>query len=297
LLAPYLPFFSDYLNAALHQGLRPEEMAAQKDLVSVHERLYSVPAALGASQRALVEEMALAQRAILLGRSLRAEVKIGMRQPLQKISVAGLSGEEQKLLKSLEEMVLSELNLKEIQFLKDGTALVVETVKPNLKRLGSKLGKKMPVVTGALRAWGPKEIAAFEKAGFAVIAEERLEKDDILIERKAAEGKAAGALDGLVAELDTTLTPALKREGLMRELVNRIQQKRKEKKFQLTDRIRVRFAAGGLCAEIAEAEMKAPSFLSEETLTKKWESASNLGDPEKFEDHGDAWIAFDLDQA
>jgi isoleucyl-tRNA synthetase len=155
----------------------------------------------------------------------------------------------------------------------------------------------MPAVTQELKKWGAKEIAAFEKAGSALVAGERLEHEDLLIERKAAEGKAAGALDGLVAELDTTLTPELKREGLMRELVNRVQQRRKEMKLNLTDRIRVLYQAGGLCEEILSAEGAEPSFLSEETLTKAWNEsvADGLGAREEFSDHGEAWLAFRLE--
>ncbi|RYZ95976.1 MAG: hypothetical protein EOP11_24125 [Proteobacteria bacterium] len=219
-----------------------------------------------------------------------------MRQPLQKMSIAGLSAEDQKLLKAMEARVLSELNLKELVFLGDGASLVVENVKPNLKRLGAKLGKKMPAVTAELRKWGSKEIAAFEAAGFAVVGGERLGLEDLLIERKAAEGKAAGALEGMVAELDVAMTPALKREGLMRELVNRIQQRRKESKFNLSDRIRVTYAAGGLVKEILDAEAVAPSFLSEETLAVAWLAGdeAGLGEREEFGGFEGAWVKFHL---
>lgn len=297
LLAPNLPFFAEYLHGALHYGLSPEALNGHRDLPSVHERMYHLPEALNAEGRALIDEMALAQRAILLGRSLRAEAKIGLRQPLPSMSLAGLTPAEQKLLRSQEEMVLSELNLKELRFLQDGAGLVVETVKPNLKKLGAKLGKKMQAVQQELRGWGSKEIVTFEKAGFATVAGERIEIEDLLIERKAAEGKTAGALEGMVAELHTALTPALKREGLMRELVNRVQQRRKEMKFNLSDRIRVLYQAGGLAAEILSAEGASPTFLSQETLAKAWSEsvADGLGAREEFEGHGDAWLAFRLE--
>jgi isoleucyl-tRNA synthetase len=292
LLAPYTPFFSEYLHGALQYGKKPDDLRAEK-ITSVHEKIFSLPKPLGANGQALLLEMAVAQRAILLGRSLRAESKIGLRQPLLSMKVAGLSEADQKLLRAQEYLVLSELNLKAIEFLQDGTGLVVESVKPNLKRLGAKLGKKMPEVQKELRAWGSKEIQAFEKAGFATVAGERLEKDDLLIERKAQEGKVAGALDGMVAELNTTLTPELKREGMMRELVNRIQQRRKESKFNLSDRIQVRYQAGGLCESILQEEAKHPTFLSKETLAVSWiASADTLGGKEEFEN---GWIAFALD--
>ncbi len=297
LLAPYLPYFSEYLHAAMHHGIKPEDMAAKTNLPSVHQRIYSTPTAASAQAQALLDEMAIAQRAILLGRSLRAEAKIGLRQPLEKISVAGLSTEEQKLLKGLEELVLSELNLKQIEFLASGDGLVVENVKPNLKRLGAKLGKKMPLVTNKLKAWTSKDIAAFESAGHAIIEGERLESDDIFIERKAVEGRTAGALEGLVAELDVKLTPALLKEGLVRELVNRIQQRRKEEKFQLTDRIRIRYAAAGACAEILDEEARHLGYLAGETLAKEIVKSApeSLGEKEVFDAFPGAWVAFALD--
>ncbi|MGE3260196.1 MAG: isoleucine--tRNA ligase [Bacteriovoracia bacterium] len=298
LLAPYLPYFAEYLHASIHYGVSPDKLVGHKDLPSVHERIYTLPAALSAEDRALIAEMAVAQRTILLGRSLRAEAKIGLRQPLQKMSLAGLSTEEIKHLRSQQDRVLSELNLKELAFLVDGTALVVESVKPNLKRLGAKLGKRMPEVTNALKSWGSREIREFEKTGSVTIAGAELTQEDLLIERKAAAGKCAGALEGLVAELDTALTPELKREGLGRELINRVQQRRKEMKFSLTDRIHVQYAAGGLCAEILSAEEKKATALSQETLATKWQAvaAGDLGAQEKFEDHGDSWVAFRLEK-
>jgi isoleucyl-tRNA synthetase len=298
LLAPNLPFFSEYLHSALHYGVNPEKLCEHSGLPSVHERLYALPKALAADDTALIAEMALAQRAILLGRSLRAEARIGLRQPLQRMSLAGLLPSDQKLLKAQENMVLSELNLKELHFLQDGSGLVVESVKPNLKKLGAKLGRKMQSVQQELKSWGAKEITAFEQAGHATVAGEKIEKDDLFVERKAAEGKTAGALEGMVAELDTALTPALKKEGLKRELVNRIQQRRKEMKFNLSDRIRVTYSAGGLCEEILREESAHPSFLSTETLALGFSNgASGLGEKEAFEGHGDAWLAFGLETA
>ena len=293
LLAPYLPYFAEYLHGALHFGKKPSELDAK--VRSVHERLYEIPKELATRDHDLIAEMAVAQKAILLGRSLRAEAKIGLRQPLQKIEVAGLSKEEIALLRGIQHLVLSELNLKELCFLPDGSGLVVETVKPNLKRLGARLGKKLPAVQSALKAWTPKEIQAFEKSGKATVADEILERDDLLLERKAVEGKCAGALDGLVAELDTKLTPELKREGLVRELINRIQQRRKEEKFVLTDRIRITYEAGGLCAEILAKETALPAFLSQETLAKEWKIGVARALKETFPEHGeDCWMAFDL---
>jgi tetratricopeptide (TPR) repeat protein len=101
--------------------------------------------------------------------------------------------------------------------------------------------------------------------------------------------------DAAERELDTALTPELRKEGLMRELVNRVQQRRKESKFNLTDRIEVHFDAGGLVKEILDSEVSAPTFLSEETLATKWKAESGISDPkEEFEGHDGAWLQFHL---
>ncbi|MGZ3736443.1 MAG: DUF5915 domain-containing protein, partial [Bdellovibrionota bacterium] len=128
-------------------------------------------------------------------------------------------------------------------------------------------------------------------------AGETILKSEVLIEKKAKPGLNAGDLDGIVAALDTKLTPELRREGLLRELVNRVQQRRKEMKLNLTDRIRVTYAAGGACAEILALEATKPSALSEETLAKSWSPGlpPAEGGKEEFPEHGDAWIAFRLD--
>jgi isoleucyl-tRNA synthetase len=297
LLAPYLPFFAEYINAALHHGLRPEALS-KHDVESVHERLYSLPAPLTDVEHGLIKRMKVSQNLILLGRSLRAQAKISLRQPLSRMTVAVNARELGDVSAQADlALVKDELNLKNVDFVIDDGKLVTESVKPNLKRLGARLGKKLREVQEQLKCWGTKEIAAFEAAGSVVVAGEKLEREDLLIDRKAVEGKCAGALEGLVAELDVTLTRELRMEGLLREMINRVQQRRKEMKLNLTDRIRVIYAAGGACGEILALETRSPSALSEETLAKGWAATlpANEGGKEEFPEHGDAWFAFRLE--
>jgi isoleucyl-tRNA synthetase len=132
-----------------------------------------------------------------------------------------------------------------------------------------------------------------------LVAGETILKTEVLIEKKAKPGLNAGDLDGIVAALDTTLNSELRREGLLRELVNRVQQRRKEMKLNLSDRIKVTYAAGGVAAEILKAEAAKPSALSEETLATAWSATlpDGEGGREEFTEHGDSWIAFRLDVA
>ncbi|MCO5144032.1 MAG: isoleucine--tRNA ligase [Oligoflexia bacterium] len=295
MIAPFMPHMAEALHASLNLGIHPEKLPEQKNTPSIHEIVYEECKPLSKSQNTLISEMAIAQRAILLGRSLRNEAKIGVRQPLQKLTVAGVTPEEKLLLEEASPLILSELNLKELVFSQSGSGLVLETAKPNLKRLGARLGKKMREVQTALAQWTSKEIQAFEKTGTTTISGEELTLEDILIDRKAVEGKCAGSLEGLVAELDTQISEELRKEGLMREIMNRIQQRRKEEKFQLTDRIEVHYSATGDCAKILEEEKKSPGILSSETLTSSWIPKESISsDKEVFSEHGGSVLAFDL---
>ncbi len=307
LLAPYLPFFSESLYGALNHCLSPTELAKQ-NVKSVHEEFFPLQrqttdqdtlllgahmppdelddlsgSILSDDELKLVSEMEIAQRAILLGRSLRADAKIGLRQPLEKISFAGLEDSEKQNLKDMEDLVLRELNLKEIDLLEDGSGLVEESVKPNLPRLGPRVGKNMGKLMKELKSWGSKEIAAFEAAGKATVADLEIEPADLLIERKAKAGKCAGALSGLVAELATDVSDELLNEGLQRELVNRIQQRRKAMDFNLSDRISVRWTGDSHCQAILKDEANGKGYISQEVLATKWEESSEIESDEKIE--------------
>lgn len=295
LIAPNLPYFSEALYAGVKHGKHFNDLSSGT-FESVHETIFAQALALSKEEESLINEMTIAQRAILLGRSLRSDAKIGLRQPLRKISLAGLSTEEIRHINSVKEMVLQEINCKDWDILADGSGLVIETLKPNLVRLGKRIGKKIPQITATLKSWNKDQIRDFEKSGKTTIADEVLERDDILIERKAVEGKCAGALEGLVAELDTKLDEELLAEGLMREIINRIQQARKNKKFQLSDRIKVKWEATGICAEILQREAKQPSLISHEVLAKEWNQSSDLTqDWEEFSEHN-AKMRFDLEK-
>jgi isoleucyl-tRNA synthetase len=274
LLAPYLPFFAEYLHGALVHGKSPTDLK-ETGALSVHERRISPENHLSREEIEVMEEMAIVQRAILLGRSLRAEAQIGLRQPLLALRLAGLQKKDRESVEKNLDLVRSELNLKNIEFLNDGSGLVEESVRPNLKRLGAKLGKKMAEVQNALKAWSSREVQEFEKSGSALVCGVQLGPEDLLIDRKAAPGKRAGALEGLVGELDVTITPELHREGLLREFVNRVQQLRKDAKLLLTDRIQVEFRASGLCKEILQSESFSATFLSQETLAQNFSSVED----------------------
>lgn len=275
LLAPSLPFLAEVFHAAL-RGVDPDHLAPNTKFASVHETQYAtVETEISAQNRALLNRVGLAKKLILLGRALRGEAKLGLRQPLPKLRVAGLSREQLEDLAQLKDLVCKEVNVKELELVAKASDLVEESVKPNHRVMGKKVGADLKDIQADLARWGSKEISLFERAGLAVLRGHTLKPEDLQIVRKAKPGKLAQAAYGLVAELDTTLSPALIREGLQRELINRIQQRRKELKLHLADRIRVRWhaPAGSVVEEILNTESAMPGLVAAETLTLAFENS------------------------
>jgi isoleucyl-tRNA synthetase len=279
LLAPGMPFISETMNAAL-RGLNVDALSKNPSHLSVHEKDYgdTKSLALSASESQLLVETDLAKKVILLGRSLRGEVKIGLRQPLKLLRVAGLSAEQQKHLGAVKDLICSEVNVKSLEMVHKASDLVEESVKPNFRSLGKKAGPKMKDVQKELLAWSHAEIANFEKTKTATVAGIECGVEDVEIVRKAKDGRSALAGYGLVAEIDTTLSDELLFEGMQREVINRVQQRRKEMQLHLADRIEVswRFVAGDLLGRVLKAETAKPGLVSEETLAVKFVETPQL---------------------
>lgn len=291
MLSPGQPFLAETLHAAL-RGVSLDELVNHPEWKSVHEMEFSAQGReLSGKDAELVDEFRVAKSIILLGRSLRGEAKIGLRQPLPSLRVAGISAADALHLKTMQSLILREVNVKAISVVDKASDLVEESVKPNFKVLGKKVGGAMKEIQAALLKWGPAEIATFEKAGHIQLGGFTLDQQDVAIVRKAKPGRFAQAGYGVVVELDTTLTPELIREGLQREIVNRIQQRRKETKLHLADRIRVTWWAtpGSPVAEILKAEKAPTGVISSETLTESWKESSReslQGVSEDFESDG-----------
>ncbi len=273
LLAPGLPFIAETMHAAL-RGVSVDGLATDLKRLSVHEKDYGNTAQLALNERELrtLSETDLAKKVILLGRSLRGEVKIGLRQPLRLLRVAGLSDVQQRQLKSVEALICQEVNVKSLEMVNKASDLVEESVKPNFRTLGKKAGSKMKDLQKELLAWGHAEIASFEKTKSALVAGIECGVDDVEIVRKAKDGRSALAGYGLVAEIDIALDHELLFEGMQRELINRIQQRRKEMQLHLADRIEVswKHLQGDLLAQVLRRESEKLGLVSEETLAVKF---------------------------
>jgi isoleucyl-tRNA synthetase len=300
LLAPGLPFIAETMHAAL-RGISVDSLAGDLKRLSVHEKDYGNTSKLALDERELrtLSETDLAKKVILLGRSLRGEVKIGLRQPLRLLRVAGLSETQQQQLKSVEALICQEVNVKSLEMVNKASDLVEESVKPNFRTLGKKAGPKMKDVQKELLAWGHAEIASFEKSKSAMVAGIECAADDIEIVRKAKDGRSALAGYGLVAEIDIALDHELLFEGMQRELINRIQQRRKEMQLHLADRIEVswKHIKGDLLAQVLKSESTKTGLVSEETLAIKFVENSALPTTVACDVGDEAAFVFELRKA
>jgi len=250
LMAPVSPFFSD----AIFQNLN--SVTHRFEAASVHHSNFPV------SNTALIDEpledrMQLAQDASSLILSLRKKVNIKVRQPLQKVLIPVLSRSMEEQLKKVEDLIKTEVNVKEVQYLSDTEGFIKKRIKPNFVALGKKLGPKMKAVSSALAAFTQEEILKIEKEGQYSLSIDgeavTLHLSEVEITSEDIPGWTVANKGALIVALDITVTPELENEGNAREFVNRIQKIRKESGFELTDRIMVKVAAtNGLKNSLAQ---------------------------------------------
>jgi len=237
LMAPIAPFFADRLYKDLN------EVTKREDHESVHLSLLPV-ADDGAIDLALEERMAYAQKISSLVLSLRKKENIRVRQPLTKILLPILDDKFEGQIKLVESLILSEVNIKGIDYITDTAGVISKRCKANFKTLGRKLGKHMKGAAGQIAAFSQEQIAEIEKTGtfkLSVEGEEyELLLEDLDITADEIPGWQVASDGGITVALDVTITDELKSEGIAREIVNRIQNLRKDNNFEVMDRILVR---------------------------------------------------------
>ena len=224
---------------------------------------------------ALVDEelerrMELAQRASSMVLALRRKVNIKVRQPLQKMMIPVLDAAVQRRLEAVEALILGEVNVKEVEYLHDTTGIITKRIKPNFKTLGPKYGKQMKAIAAAVAAFSQEDIAAVEALGTAtydltIAGGEVLpvERADFEITSEDMPGWLVATEGTLTIALDIEVTPELRAEGIARELVNRIQNLRKEQGFEVTDKIRVVVEAN---PAIDDAVARYADYIAAQTL-------------------------------
>ena len=193
-----------------------------------------------------------------------------MRQPLNKILVPVLDNSFQARVEKVKELILSETNIKEISFITDTTGIIKKKIKPNFKVLGAKVGKDMKTVAAAIQSLDDSQINTLEKLGSLTLAGTTysIKPEDVEIIAEDVAGWQVANLGKLTVALDINITEALRKEGLSRELVNRIQNLRKEKGFEVTDRIYVNVTQN---TEIQDAVTDNLSYICTEILANSFE--------------------------
>lgn len=236
LMAPIAPFFADWLYQNLNK------VSNRMSAVSVHLCNYPV-VDVNFIDADLEQRMALAQDISSLVLSIRKKVNIKVRQPLQKILIPILNEQQQSQIQQVEALILNEVNIKEIVYLKENDGFIKKKIKPNFKSLGARMGAKMKSVAAAINEMQQDAILSLESNGSypLTVGEETLEivLSDVDIIAEDIPGWSVGNKNNITVALDITVTEALQDEGNARELVNRIQRIRKESGLEVTDRIEV----------------------------------------------------------
>lgn len=259
LAAPIAPFFMDQLYTDLNSTKESTQT------LSVH--LADFPTVdQGAINTTLETQMELAQRTCSLVLALRKKQHIRVRQPLQKIMIPVLNAQEAANFKHVSNLICAEVNVKELELLSD-TGILVKSIKPNFKTIGPKYGKQMKAISALVQQFTAQDIAQIEqqKGWTGQIDGDTIELDlkDFEIQAQDIPGWLVANENGLTVALDVTISAELKAEGLAREVVNRIQNLRKESAFDVTDRILVQIDT---TAAIQEAITAHKDYICTEVL-------------------------------
>ena len=266
------PFFSDRLFIDLNN------VTGKEQALSVH--LADFPEYnQGLVDKDLEERMGLAQDISSLILSLRKKVGINVRQPLGKALIPVLDKTFKARVEKIKDLILSETNIKDIEYITDTSGIISKKIKPNFKALGSKVGKDMKIVAEALNTLTQQEISRFENEGKIELrgTSYQILVEDVEILAEDVPGWQVANLGTLTVALDITITDDLKQEGISRELVNRIQNMRKDQGFEVTDKIRVQVKDHPYISEALKNNL---SYICAEILAESFELVNELNEGE-----------------
>jgi len=278
--APVAPFFMDRLFKDLN-------MVTGKDKSeSVH--IADFPAyEPGFVDKSLERKMEKAQTISSLVLSLRKKEMIKVRQPLQRVMIPVLDDVQKKEIEAVEDLIRSEVNVKEIELIDDASGLLVKQIKPNFRVLGPRFGKDIKLIVSKINNFSAEDISKIESEGeIAVKINEKmvnLSLDEVEISSQDIEGWLVASSGNLTVALDVSISPELKKEGVARELVNRIQNLRKDSGYEVTDTIDVTLQKDGIIEDAVNDNI---SYIKNETLTATLEFAEvvNEGTEVEFDD-------------
>lgn len=278
LAAPIAPFFCDRLFNDLNN------VSGRFEFDTVHACDFPV-ANKELVDKDLENRMQMAQKICSLVLSLRKRNNLKVRQPLSKIMIPAKDATQQSHIEAVKDLILSEVNVKDIEFLTKENNVLVKSIKANFKTLGPKFGPKMKAIAAAITAFSQDDIAKIESEGKYVLnidgSEIEIALTDVEIITQDIPGWVVANEDALTVALDTTITDDLRMEGISRELVNRIQNIRKESDFDVTDNIIVEIEQHNLLCPAVERFM---DYICSETLTKELKFVEKVQEPTQMID-------------
>jgi len=269
LMSPIAPFFSDWM----HQNLTLSDQSVHLTKLVNFDKTQQ--------DKALEEKMELAQKISSMVLSIRKKENLKVRQPLQRIQIPIFDKTFQQKIEAVKGLILSEVNVKEIDFVDESDTNIVKNLKLNFKTLGKKCGQNMKAVQAFALANGSKIISDIEKTGQSTVnvnnAEIILEPEDVEIIPVDMPGWKVANSGAITVALDINLSEALKNEGLAREIVNRIQNIRKDRGFEVTDKILVKIQEN---SDLDNAIKNNYSYICSETLTNDLQLVQKLSGAE-----------------
>jgi isoleucyl-tRNA synthetase len=272
LMAPIAPFYAD----RLYQDL--DRTTSKENISSVH-LAYFPKVNSDAIDKNLELKMQRAQRIVSLVLSLRKKEKIKVRQPLQRVLIPVMDPKERKEVEAVSDLIAAEVNVKEVEILDDASSILVKEIKPNFKTLGPRFGKDMRFVAQAITDFDTNQIAMIEKTGSIEIningKNTILDTSEVVIRSKDIAGWTVASEQGVTVALDMKLTESLTLEGVAREFVNRIQNLRKDKGFDVTDRIDVKIQHNDA---LEKAILANDAYIKREVLANNIDILNDLND-------------------
>ena len=270
LMAPIAPFYADLLYTDLNKvtGKEPDQSVHLADFPEFDPHCID---------QELEEKMAIAQKASSMILALRRKEKIKVRQPLSRILVPILNPHFKELFEEVKNIILAEVNVKEVEYLSDTTGIIHKKIKPNFKTLGPKHGKLMKEISQIINGFSQQDIGTLEKDGQCRIMaggqEIVLTSDDVEIITEDIPGWLVATEGAITIALDIQITGELRKEGIAREFINKIQNIRKDSGFEVTDRIAVKIMKHEL---LDDAIRTHAGYISTQTLAAELELVDEL---------------------
>jgi isoleucyl-tRNA synthetase len=277
LAAPVAPFFMDRLYKDLNANTNKENFE------SIHLSVFPVSVE-NFVDKSLESRMQKAQTISSLVLSLRKKEMIKVRQPLQRVMIPVLDATFKAEILAIEDLIKAEVNVKEIELLEDASGVLIKQIKPNFKALGPRFGKDMGLIAKEIQSFMQDQINELDKTGELTISTSEksitLTVEDVEISSQDIPGWLVANSNGITVALDITISEELRKEGIARELVNRIQNIRKDSGFEVTDKIKVQILKND---SIEQAVLANESYIKSETLTNELIFVSEINNGTEIE--------------